>query len=301
MAGSLDAAGSSDPSPHRTRSGRGDEPARLRCSVMFFRATRRSSWTAEVFGGGRTSTWTTATSSDPPFGSEKGIAIGTRTRAIATTASPARRTHAMGFPATAWNRRTFTATTTKVMPHTPATVASGRSGRSSTCEIPMLPQVNPPSGNKPRIQSIAVHRDANAIADRMDRPSRSNDGPTAPTNPIEVAESAVRANHASAPKRNIQYRVAPKNATPKTSPRTAPRAGPAPRSDHSSGMSATNASGHSSAGGKARDSSSPPATLRARATGNGTGDGPLRRNRDRASCACPRAGSDVSPGSSSCT
>jgi hypothetical protein len=41
--------------------------------------------------------------------------------------------------------------------------------------------------------------------------------------------------------------------------------------------------------------------LRASAAGIGTGDGPLRRNRDRASCACPRAGSDVSPGSSSCT
>jgi len=139
------------------------------------------------------------------------------------------------------------------------------------------------------------------IADRMGRSSRSIDGPIAPTTAIEAAESAVSANHASAPNRKIQYNVAPKNANPKTSPRRAPRPGRDPRSDQSSGIIATNASGHTSAGGKASERSSPPATLRASAAGNGTGDGPLRRNRDRASCVCPRAGSDVSPGSSSCT
>src|SRR6476661_7686122 len=214
----------------------------------------------------------TATSIDPPVGSEKGSAIGTRTRATATTTSPARGTQGLALPLIAANSRAFAITTTNVIPQTPASVASGRTARSSTCEIPMLPQVNPPSGNMPRIQSTSVHKAANPIADRMGRSSRSIDGPIAPTTAIEAAESAVSANHASAPNRKIQYNVAPKNANPKTSPRTAPRPGPAPRSDHRSGISATNASGHSSAGGKARESSSPPATLRATAAGIGTGD-----------------------------
>ena len=178
-----------------------------------------------MFGGGRTSTWMTATSSDPPVGSEKGSAIGARTRATARTTSRAGRTHVLALPLIAANSRAFAITTTNVIPQTPASVASGRTARSSTCEIPMLPQVNPPSGNMPRIQSTAVHKAANPIADRTGRSSRSIDGAMAPTTAIEAAESAVSANHASAPNRKIQYRVAPKNANPKTSPRSGSSSG----------------------------------------------------------------------------
>ena len=64
--------------------------------------------------------------------------------------------------------------------------------------------MNPPSGNMPRIQSTAVHREANPIADRMGRSPRNNDGPTAPTTATEVADRVVSANHASAPNRKIQ-------------------------------------------------------------------------------------------------
>src|SRR5207248_8018750 len=98
---------------------------------------------------------------------------------------------------------------------------------------------------------------------------------------IELAESAVRANHARAPNKKIQYRVAPKNANPNATPSRALRPGRAPRRDHSNGMSATNASGHSSAGGKARNNSTPPPALRASAAGNGTGEGPLRSEEQR--------------------
>src|SRR5436190_23362331 len=174
----------------------------------------------------------TATSSDPPVGSEKGSAIGARTRAAATTTRPAGRIQGLALPLIDANSRAFVITTTNVIPQTPASVASGRSARSSTCEIPMLPQVNPPSGNMPRIQSTAVHKAATPIADRMGRSSLSIDGAIAPTTATDAADSAVRANHASAPNRKIQYKVAPKNANPKTSPRTAPRPGAAPRSDH---------------------------------------------------------------------
>src|SRR5262249_18650565 len=199
-----------------------------------------------------------------------GIVTGSRTSAAATSAGRTRR-RAPPPPAATSTINAFTATTTNVTPHTPVTVASGRRTRSSTCEIPKLPHVNPPSGRTPRTQSTRVHSDATATAETIGRPGRTRPGTRAPTSVVETADRAVSGPHASAPNRKIQYRVAPKNATPKTNPSRAPRQGLARRAIHNHGASATKATGQASAGGNARESRSPDTALTRSAAGSAGG------------------------------
>ena len=73
-------------------------------------------------------------------------------------------------PTTASTRSAFTASTTNVTPHTPVIVARCKTVRSSTCETPSDPQLNPPSGQAVRTQSVTVHRDANPTAVSSGRP-----------------------------------------------------------------------------------------------------------------------------------
>ena len=98
----------------------------------------------------------------------------------------------------------MTATTANVTPNTPATVASVTVTRLSTWLIPTLPQVKPPSGQRPRSQSKSVHRAAAPNAETTGRPGRRMAGYSAPNSASESAITTVRETQASSPKRQIQ-------------------------------------------------------------------------------------------------
>ncbi len=104
-----------------------------------------------------------------PSGTENGISSGERINAAASSNRP-ERLPAPPPPTAASTRSAFTASTTNVTPHTPVIVARCRTARSSTCETPSDPQLNPPSGQAVRTQSVTVHRDANPTAVSSGRP-----------------------------------------------------------------------------------------------------------------------------------
>src|SRR6185503_8895003 len=169
--------------------------------------------TGETSGGTRTSIWTTAIDTGAPAGWGAGRSAGARTSNAAATASPAR-TAPLPRRSRAAARTALTNTTTKVTPQTPVIAASGRSQRSSTCEVPRADQVKPPSGHMPLIQSIAVQTAAIATALRIGRSGRSRRTAIAPKVAIDAADSATSAVHASVPNNAIQYSDAPNSPTP---------------------------------------------------------------------------------------
>jgi hypothetical protein len=291
-AGSPEAPGSKAPSPHRRRSGRSPDRASASVIRMCRAATIRSPSATDVPGGTRTSTCTAATSSVRPFGVENGSTTGARGRATATARNPRRR-RTPPPPATASTSSAATRTTTNVIPDAPATVAKRTSVGSSTWDTPRLPHVNPPNGTSPRTWSITVHRAATPIAPRTGARSRRTNGASAPNRAAEDADSSTSARNAIAPNRKIQYSTAPYPTSPKRSPSAAPRAGPAPRVAHSKNAGATKARGQTSAGGNARERSTPPTTHATMASGR---DGRAReaeptRSPGRTSSSCPPADS----------
>jgi hypothetical protein len=82
--------------------------------------------------------------------------------------------------------------------------ASGSSTRSSTCETPSVPHVNPPSGHAPRTNSTAVQAAATAATVRHRWDGRVT--PTARTanSAMNAADNSVSDVHAMTPKRKIQ-------------------------------------------------------------------------------------------------
>ena len=99
--------------------------------------------------------------------------------------------------------------TTNVTPNTPATTATLTVMGLETCDTPSEPHVNPPSGQSPRNQSIAVHAVAAPSAVSNGRPRVRTSGKSTPNRATESAVSSVNAPHASVPNSMIHDSVDP--------------------------------------------------------------------------------------------
>ena len=82
--------------------------------------------------------------------------------------------------------------TTNVTPNTPAITAKRTVIVLGTCDTPSEPHVNPPNGQSPRSQSIAVHAAAAPRAVRTGRPGLRTSANTAPNKAIDEAVSSVK-------------------------------------------------------------------------------------------------------------
>ncbi len=139
--------------------------------------------------------------------------IGARVAAAASPTNPSRHTSGRS-PAAASASKAAAKATTNVTPKTPAITATRTVIPFETCETPRDPQVNPPSGQSPRSQSIAVHAAAAPSAVSSGRPRLRTSGNAAPKSAIESAVSSVSAPHASFPKSMIHESVMPKPVSP---------------------------------------------------------------------------------------
>ena len=151
----------------------------------------------------RTSIWIVATSIACPSATANGNASGA-TAIAAATAVTATRPRRFPPPSTSCASVALTVTTANVTPQTPATVPSRTVARLSTCETPIVPHVNPPSGHMPLHHSSTVHAAAMPITVINGRPGRRKAGTRAPNSATQRAETRVRATHAISPKRRIQ-------------------------------------------------------------------------------------------------
>ena len=278
------APGSSALSPHTARSG--GSAASRRCSAMFISATRWSSSNGGRPRARRTSTWTAATSSVRPSAPRMGMSPGER---ISTSEIPTKAAAEAGLHrarSTASISNPATRTTTKETPHTPVTEARRSRVGSPVWVDPSCPHPNPPTGHIPRSHSWTVHRAASPAIDRSGRSPLHTAGARSPKAAMYAAQARVSAPQASCPNCQIQYRSAPKYATPNASPSSAPRRGRASRTSHRSGTGARNATTPRFAGGRARESRSPESAQIARARERRTAEG-FRRSRGRASWPCP--------------
>ena len=74
--------------------------------------------------------------------------------------------------------------------------------------------MNPPNGQRPRSQSIAVQSEAAPNAVTTGCPGRRTNGRSAPNNATDRAARSVKANQAVAPKRKSHDSVMPNPVRP---------------------------------------------------------------------------------------
>src|SRR5206468_1844391 len=188
---------------------------------------------------------------------------------------------------------------------TPPQPASARATPQSWKAYPTSPQGKPPNGTRPRPASTSTQTAASTGAAVI--PRRPSQPATAPASIHHVDRNSTNGTTATAPKYRVHSTSTAKKAAPAAPPYSAPARGPVSRQAHSSGASATRASGPRSSGGKADASSRPDSTAAPSRTRRG---GPLltaeasvpgapTRSRSRASVRRRPAGSGASPGSRS--
>ena len=141
------------------------------------------------------------------------MTIGAKAAAAASPTNPSRGPSGRSRAAASASKAAANATT-NVTPNTPAITARRTVILFETCDTPRDPQVNPPSGQSPRTQSIAVHAAAAPSAVRIGFPGLRTSANAAPNSATDSAVSNVRAPHASLPKSMIQDNVRPNPLSP---------------------------------------------------------------------------------------